>query len=333
MKNTLLAMSLLSSMACMTATALAADCGSITIADVNSQSSDFLSSLDKYILNTGYGCNADVAIGGTVPSITSLVEKGNPNVVSEAWVDLVGEVVQKGIDENRISLAAPVFSEGGIQGWFIPKYLAEAHPDIKTIPDALKHPELFPNAENPSRGAIYQGPQGWGSTIVTGQLYKAYKAADAGFDIVDTGSAAGLDGSIAKAYERKEGWLGVYWAPTALLAKYPLVKLDAGAPVDEAEWKRCMTTPDCPDPKISEWPKDRVYTLVSNELAANTKPEVIQYLKTRSFTNDQIGELLLWMTENQATGEQGVKHFLETNPELWRTWVTAEAAKNIEASL
>jgi hypothetical protein len=59
------------------------------------------------------------------------------------------------------------------------------------------HPELFPDAEDPSKGAVFNGPQGWGGTVVTAQLYKAYGAEAAGFDLVDTGSAAGLDGSIA----------------------------------------------------------------------------------------------------------------------------------------
>ena len=71
----------------------AAECGNITIADVVSQSSDFLTSMDKFILNTGYGCNAEVTQGGTVPSITSLVEKGEPTVVSEAWIDVTGALV------------------------------------------------------------------------------------------------------------------------------------------------------------------------------------------------------------------------------------------------
>ncbi len=97
-------------------------------------------------------------------------------------------------------------------GWFIPKYVAEAHPEIKTVSDALKHPELFPDGEDASRGAIMNGPQGWGMTVATSQLYKAYDAEASGFTLVDTGSAAGLDASIAKAYERKDGWLGAYWA-------------------------------------------------------------------------------------------------------------------------
>ena len=313
--------------------AYAAECGNITIADVVSQSSDFLTSLDKFILNTGYGCNAEVTQGGTVPSITSLVEKGEPTVVSEAWIDVTGALVPKGVEEGRVVLAAPVLSEGGVMGWFVPKYLAEAHPEIKTIADALKHPELFPAPEDPSRGAIINGPQGWGMTVATTQLYKAYDAKDAGFTLVDTGSAAGLDASIAKAYERKEGWLGAYWAPTALLAKYPMVQLQSDVPVDEAEWKRCVSVADCPDPKKSGWPTNKVYTLVASKFAETTSPEVMAYLKSRAFTNDQIGKVLLWMTENQATGEQGAQHFVKTYPDLWKSWVSPEAATTIEASL
>ncbi len=104
-------------------------------------------------------------------------------------------------------------------------------------------------------------------------------------------------------------------------------------PVDDAEWKRCVSVADCPDPKKSEWPTSKVYTLVASKFAESAPPEVMKYLQTRQFTNDQIGQVLLWMTENQATGEQGVVHFIKTNPDLWKSWVAAEAAKKIEAAL
>ncbi|WP_407816944.1 glycine betaine ABC transporter substrate-binding protein, partial [Staphylococcus aureus] len=84
-------------------------------------------------------------------------------------------------------------------------------------PDLFKHPELFPSPEDKSKGAVFNGPQGWGGTVVTAQLFKAFGGEKAGFTLVDTGSAAGLDGSIAKAYEAKQPWVGYYWAPTSLL--------------------------------------------------------------------------------------------------------------------
>ena len=72
-------------------------------------------------------------------------------------------------------------------------------------------------------------------------LYKALGAKEKGFELVDTGSAAGLDGSIANAFENKKGWLGYYWAPTAILGKYEMVKLSFGVEHDKAAWDACDT--------------------------------------------------------------------------------------------
>ena len=313
--------------------AASAECGNVTIASMNWQSAEVLASLDKIILNEGYGCNADIIVGDTVPTITSMVEKGEPDLAPEGWIDLLPEVVGKGIEEGKIVGAAMALSDGAVQGWWIPKYIADANPDIKTIDDALKHPELFPAPEDSSKGAVHNGPQGWGGTLATTQLFKAYEAEKAGFNLVDTGSAAGLDGSIAKAYERKEGWMGYYWAPTALLGKYDMVKLEHGVPYDAAEWKRCNTVADCPDPKKNDWPKDRVQTLLTKAFADRAGQDVIDYLNKRSWSNDTVNKLMSWMTDNQATGEEGAKQFLKENPDLWKAWFSPHPADNIAAYL
>jgi glycine betaine/proline transport system substrate-binding protein len=310
-----------------------AACGDVTIASMNWQSAEVLSNVDKFILNKGYGCNATITVGDTVPTITSMAEKGQPDIAPEGWIDLLPDVAKRGIDEGKLVTAAKPLPDGGIQGWWIPKYIADAHPDIKTIPDVLKHPELFPAPEDPKKGGIYNGPQGWGGTVVTAQLFKAFKAADKGFTLVDTGSAAGLDGSIAKAYERKQAWVGYYWSPTALLGKYEMVKLDAGVPYDAAEWKRCISVADCPDPKPSAWPVDRIFTLVAKKFADRAGPDVMGYLNKRGWHNATVNALMAWMTDNQASGEEGAKHFLKTNEALWTTWVSPEVATKIKAAL
>ncbi|KXF76913.1 ABC transporter substrate-binding protein [Paramesorhizobium deserti] len=312
--------------------ASAAECGNVTISNMNWQSAEVLANLDKIILTEGYGCNAELVVGDTVPTITSMVEKGQPDIAPEGWVDLLPDVVNKGVQDGKLVSVSQALADGGEQGWWIPKYIADANPDIKTIPDALKHPELFPAPEDSSKGAVFNGPQGWGGTRVTTQFFKAYDAEKAGFTLVDTGSSAGLDGSVAKAYERKQGWMGYYWAPTALLGKYDMVKLGFDAPYDEAEWKRCNTIEDCPDPKPNEWPKDRVETLVTKEFADRAGP-ALDYLKARSWSNDTVNKLLAWMSDNQATGEDGAKYFLKNNEDVWTKWVSPEAAEKIKASV
>jgi glycine betaine/proline transport system substrate-binding protein len=310
----------------------AAECGRVTIANMNWQSAEVLANIDKIILSKGYGCDAELVSGDTVPTLTSMTEKGEPDVAPEGWVDLLPDVISRGLKEGRLVEASLALSEGGVQGWWIPKFLADAHPEIKTISDALKRPELFPAPEDPSKGAVYNGPQGWGGTRVTAQLYKAYGAEKAGFNLIDTGSSAGLDGSLAKAYERRKGWIGYYWAPTALLGKYEMVKLAHGVSYNEAEWKRCNTVGDCPDPKPNDWPKDKVQTIVTAQFAKRAGP-AMDYLKARSWSNETVNKLLAWMTDNQATGEGGAKYFLKNNESVWTKWVSPEAAAKVKAGL
>lgn len=311
----------------------AAECGDVTIASMNWQSAEVLAALDKLILTEGYGCNAEVIVGDTVPTITSMVEKGEPDLAPEGWVDLLPDVVNRGLKEGKLIVAATALSDGAVQGWWIPKYVADANPEIKTIDDALKHPELFPDPEDKSKGAVHNGPQGWGGTVVTSQLYKAYGGQAANFTLVDTGSAAGLDGSIAKAYERKEGWVGYYWAPTSILGKYQMVKLDHSVAYNAAEWKRCNTVADCADPKKNDWPKDKVQTLITKGFSERAGTGVMDYLNKRSWSNETVNRLMAWMTDNQASGEDGAKHFLKENPDMWKAWVSPEAAAKIGAAL
>ncbi|WP_294641604.1 ABC transporter substrate-binding protein [uncultured Aureimonas sp.] len=311
----------------------AGDCSEVTVAAMNWQSAEVLASLDKFILEKGYGCEVSVISGDTVPTLTSMAERGQPDIAPEGWVDLVPEVINRGLSEKKLVATGQALSDGAQQGWFIPKYVADAHPDIKTIGDALKHPELFPNPEDPSKGAVFNGPQGWGGTVVTAQFFKAYDAANKGFTLVDTGSSAGLDGSIARANENKQGWLGYYWAPTAILGRYPMVRLGFDAPHDAAEWKRCNSNAECPDPKLNEWAADSVDTVVTTKFAERAGEPVMTYLGKRSWSNATVNELLAWMTDNQANGDDGAKHFLETKKDVWSKWVTPEAASKIEAAL
>ena len=310
-----------------------AACGAVSIASMNWQSAEVLANVDKFILNKGYGCQADIITGDTVPTLTSMVEKQQPDLAPEGWVDLLPEVIDRGLKEGSIVKAAEALPDGAVQGWWIPQYIADAHPDIKTIPDMLKHPELFPSQEDPSKGAVTNGPQGWGGTVATSQLFKGYGAAKDNFVLVDTGSAAGLDGSLAKAYERKKGWVGYYWSPTSMLGKYKMVKLEYGVPYDAAEWKRCNTVASCPDPKPDAWPKDHVFTLLTKKFADRAGPEVVGYLNHRAWSNDTVQGLMAWMTDNQATGEDGAKHFLKGNEALWSKWVSPEVAQKVKSAL
>ena len=237
----------------------------LSIANMNWASAEVLASIDKIILEKGYGCDVRLVPGDTMPTFASMTEKQEPDVAPEMWVNQFRQQIDKAADEGTVKFGAEVLSDGGQEGWWVPTYFAKAHPEIKTVGDALKHPELFPSNEDPSKGAVYNCPSGWGCQISTANLFKAYDASDKGWVLVDTGSAAGLDGAIAKAYENKRAWLGYYWAPTAILGKYPMKKLPFDAKHDPEEWQNCTTKPNCENPKINAWTKSEVYTVITPE--------------------------------------------------------------------
>ncbi len=310
-----------------------ASCGNITIAAFNWQSAEVNTYVDQFILNNGYGCNATVVAGDTVPTLTSMIEKGEPGVAPAVAPAVTGDLYVQGIKEGRIAAIGTAISDGSTSGWYIPKYLADAHPDIKSVDDAMKHPELFPAPEDSSKGAVINGPQGWGSTIITEQLFKALDAENKGFVIVSSGSAGALDSLITRAYDRKIGYIAAYWAPTSLLMKYPMVRLQ-GSPHDAAEWVRCTTNPDCPNPKPNYWEVAQELTVASAAfLKRDDVTDAKGYFAKRSWTQAEVGKIMLWMTDNQATGEDGAKWFIQNMPEVWTKWVPAEVAEKIKSAL
>ena len=88
----------------MTSSAFAA-CGKITIADMNSPSATLMAQLDPLILKHGYGCDVDVVPGDTMPTGTSMIEKGEPDIAPELWTNSFTIALRKGVDEKRLRIA------------------------------------------------------------------------------------------------------------------------------------------------------------------------------------------------------------------------------------
>jgi glycine betaine/proline transport system substrate-binding protein len=132
--------------------------------------------------------------------------------------------------------------------------------------------------------------------------------------------------------ERGQGWLGYCWAPTAILGKYEMVKLDAGVPHDPAQWNSCNAKADCADPKKTDWAVSLFYTGVTDRFKKAGGP-AYDYLTRRGWSNQTVGSLMAWMTDNQATGKDGALRFLKSSPQVWEAWVSPEAAGKIRAAL
>ena len=313
-----------------------AECGDIQIAEWNWASGELMANVDKIILEEGYGCNVEMVPGATTTTFASMNEKGQPDIAGELWINAVREPLNKAMDEGSLISAngGPITGLG--EGWWIPPHTAEKHPELKTVLDVLERPDLFPDTEDPSKGAFVGCPAGWGCQLANANLFRAFDMEAKGWKLVDPGSAAGLDGSMTKAVERGENWFGYYWSPTAMIGKHKMVKLDFGVPFAGSEnWDGCIVKAeqDCADPQPSAWTQSEVHTVVTDDFAAKGGEDVMAYLNSRVFPGETMNNMLVYMGDNQAGGEDAAIEFLLTQGDIWESWVSAEVADKVKKGL
>ena len=313
-----------------------AACGKITIADWNWASGSLMANVDKIILENGFGCEVELVPGSTMPTFTSMNEKGEPDIAGELWANAVIDPLAKAVAEGRLHVAneAPILGLG--EGWWITPATAKRHPELKTVLDILEHPELFPDAEDPSKGAFVGCPAGWGCQLANANLFRAFEMEKKGWVLVDPGSAAGLDGSMAKAVESDRNWFGYYWSPTAMIGKYNMIPVDFGIPFAGKEnWDGCIVKPEqeCSDPKPSARTRSEVNTVVTDSFKNNAGAEAMDFLQNRTYPGEIMNSMLVYMLEEQAEGSDAAVEFLKKHEDVWTKWVSSVVAEKVKAGI
>lgn len=307
-------------------------CGAVTIAEMSWNSASLMANVDKFILQHGYDCDAELVSGDTEPTGASMIEKGEPDIAPEMWSNSMKEALDKAVAEKRLRYAGESLSDGGEEGFWVPAYMVEQDPSLATLEGVKANAKLFVHPEDPDKSMLMTCPAGWNCQVSTANLYQALGLEDSGFALVDPGSGAALAGAIAKAYERKEPWFGYYWAPTAVLGKYKMVKVDFGSGVDKAHFMECISESDCTEPRATMYPPSLVQTVVTESFAEKSS-EAYDYFTRRAFSNSAMNELLAWMEDNQADGAIAAEHFLKSQEAIWSGWVSEAAKEKIKAAL
>lgn len=309
-------------LACLVASPALADCGEVSLTEFDWQSAQVNASITKFILEQGYGCTVSMVPSSTTSAIVSLAENGTPDVVTEMWENAAGGLIEMR-DNGKVVFLNEVLSDGGQQGWWLPKYLVDENPELAKIEGVLANPDLVGRR-------FYSCPDGWTCNYTNKHMAEAIDMEEAGIEVFVPGSGETLGTSIASAYSNEEPWFGYYWAPTPLLGENPMVLVDVGPYEEEAF--TCNASEECADPKMSAYPRDRVWTIVTTALSER-EPEVVDMLSKMSFTNQQFGEVMAWQNANNATADEAAVHFLTTYTDSWSQWLNDEARERLSSLL
>ena len=299
------------------------DCGDVSITEMNWASAQVVTSVASFIMEQGYGCNVSVISSDTIPAITSVAENGEPDIVTELWLNSTGDTYNELRDAGQLVEAGPVLDPGGVEGWWIPTYLAEAHPELTTIEGILANPDLV-------GGRFFNCPQGWGCRVVNDNLSAALDLEGNGIDVFDAGSGQVLATSMADAVLNEEPWFGYYWGPTVPLGAYDMTRVDLGPVVPEIHERNQNAETD--NPGISDFPAAPVVTAVTATFQERN-PEVFALLQNMTFRTDDMSAILAWKEENNASAAEAAVYYLTNFQDQWTGWLSDEARENLAVVL
>ena len=302
--------------------AQAQECGEVTITEMDWGSAIIVTQVAKFLLEQGYGCSVTTVPSASVPALASVSETGKPDIITELWTNGAPAYVPL-LEAGKINELTRVLSDGGLEGLFIPVYLAEAHPELTTIEGVLANPDLVGNR-------MHNCPVGWNCQTVATNVAKGGGFAAAGIEDFVHGSGETLTASIGAAYAAKEPWFGYYWTPSWVMGKFPMVQVDLG-PHDPSK-QACNSDKDCATPTMQSWPSSVVTTVVTSEFESS-HPAETDLMRNLSFTNEMMNSLLAWQDAEGASGDETAVYFLSTQQELWGSWINDAARGKLAALL
>lgn len=295
------------------------DCGEVSIAQMNWAAAEVTTNIAKFLLEQGYGCEVSLVNSDTIPAITSVAENGEPDVVTNLWLNSAGDAYRKLEENGTMERLASVLDPGGVEGWWIPTALAEAHPELTTIEGIMENPDLV-------GGRFNNCPDGWGCRVVSDNLVRALDLESSGIEVFDHGSGETLASSMASAVTSDEPWFGYYWGPTVPMGKYDMTRVSLGD-YDETAFA-ALQNPDTPDPQVSDFPAASILTSVTSNFA-EANPEITEFLGNMTFATETMSGLLAWQDENSASAEETAVQFLSSSPDVWSEWLDEAARENL----
>ncbi|MEQ8400951.1 MAG: ABC transporter substrate-binding protein [Roseitalea porphyridii] len=299
------------------------ECGEVSITEMNWASAAIVTQVANFIMEQGYGCDVTIVPSDTVPAVTSVAENGEPDIITELWLNSTGEVYNRLESEGKVERVAQVLDPGGVEGWWVPTYLVEQHPELATIEGVMNNPELI-------GGMFNNCPDGWGCRIVNDNLIRALDLEASGIEVFNHGSGETLATSMASAIENEEPWFGYYWGPTVPLGKYDMTRVDLGEV--QTDVHAANQNQDAADPGVSDFPAAPVLTSVTSDFRTQN-PAVADFLSNMTFQTDTMSSLLAWQDENNASAEEAAVYFLQNNTEAWSGWINDAARQNLSGLL
>jgi len=192
-------------------------------------------------------------------------------------------------------------------GWYVPPFLAKAHPDILAWKNLDKYAALFKTSESGGKGQLLDGDPGFVTNDAA--LVKNLKL---NYKVVYSGSEAALIQSFRQAEQSKKPLIGYFYEPQWFTAEVPLKKVNL-----PAYTLGC----DADVAKVAcDYPLYNLNKVVSTKFATSGSP-AFTLVKNFRWTNADQNLVAKYIAKDKMSPDQAAKKWIDANPDKVKAWL------------
>ncbi|MFI8893940.1 ABC transporter substrate-binding protein [Streptomyces paradoxus] len=230
---------------------------------------------------------------------------GEVDAVVENWGH--DDLKKKYITDQKTAVDAGPTGNKGLIGWYVPPWLAKAHPDITDWKNLDKYASKFKTSESGGKGQLLDGDP----SFVTNDeaLVKNLKL---DFKVVYAGSETALIQAYRNAEKNKEWVIGYFYEPQWFMSEVPLKK------VSLPEYKEGC---DADAEKVAcDYPVYELDKIVSAKFAKSGSP-AYDLVKNFSWTNEDQNTVAKYIAVDKMAPEAAAKKWVEANRGKVDAWI------------
>ncbi|MGZ4676434.1 MAG: ABC transporter substrate-binding protein [Acidimicrobiia bacterium] len=243
------------------------------------------------------------------------LDSGSIDANLEVWPSGHASDIATYIKQKKSVVDGGLLGPIGHIGWYIPDFVAQAHPEYKTW-EGLKSQaaaKYFATAETGDKGQFLLGDPSYVSYDKD-----IIKNLNLPFQVVVGGSEATLLTTLAKAFQDKTPLLFYFYEPQWAQAKYKLdvVKLPAitQACKDSAAGQGKDGKYAC------DYPTDKLLKALSAKLKSKN-PKVFAFFQKMHWTSQDQNTVTSYKNEDGLSMEAAAKKWVDANKATWEAWV------------
>ncbi|MEN3586174.1 ABC transporter substrate-binding protein [Streptomyces sp. ZYX-F-203] len=234
------------------------------------------------------------------------LNSGKADAILEDWGG-APKKVELYVEDKKSVVAGGDLGVVGHIGWFVPKYLADEHPDITDWENLDKYKDLFKTAESGDKGQLLEG-----SPSYTTNDDAIIENLGLDFKTVYAGSEAAQITQMKEDYKAEKPFITYWWTPQWLNAQIDLVE------VKLPEWEEgCDSDPDKVDCGYAQTPLQKYF----NADFAESDSDAATFLKNFSWTADQQNEVAAMIADEKMSSDAAAKKWVEANEDVWKKWL------------